>query len=182
MTGEKTNHDETTSTGGREKLKFLAGGILILGAIAYLIFSGTATSARYFITVEDLVNNPEHVGETVRVSGAVLGDSIEYSMEAGENGETSRIAFTMANIPDEIDDLAKVLHESVSDPNAARVDVVVMNQPMPDLLQHEAQAIVTGTLDENGVFHANELLLKCPSRYEESVPDQGIASEDDEEL
>ena len=39
---------------------------------------------------------------------------------------------------------------------------------MPDLLQHEAQAIMTGRLGDDGVFYADELLLKCPSRYEES--------------
>ncbi|NJL57955.1 cytochrome c maturation protein CcmE [bacterium] len=34
---------------------------------------------------------------------------------------------------------------------------------MPDLLQHEAQAILTGTLGDDGVFYATELLLKCPA-------------------
>jgi cytochrome c-type biogenesis protein CcmE len=42
----------------------------------------------------------------------------------------------------------------------------------PDLLQNEAQAIVTGELGEDGIFYANELLLRCPTRYEEAVPDQ----------
>ena len=42
----------------------------------------------------------------------------------------------------------------------------------PDLLQHEAQAIMTGVVGEDGVFYATELLLKCPSRYEEGVPEQ----------
>jgi cytochrome c-type biogenesis protein CcmE len=37
-------------------------------------------------------------------------------------------------------------------------------------LKHEAQAIVTGTLGEDGVFYADELLLKCPTRYQEEVP------------
>ena len=31
---------------------------------------------------------------------------------------------------------------------------------------------MTGTLDDKGVFHANELLLKCPTRYDEAVPEQ----------
>jgi len=42
----------------------------------------------------------------------------------------------------------------------------------PDLLKHEAQAIVTGHLGADGIFYADELLLKCPTRYEEAVPDQ----------
>jgi cytochrome c-type biogenesis protein CcmE len=42
--------------------------------------------------------------------------------------------------------------------------------PRPDLLRHEAQAIVTGRMGEDGVFYADELLLKCPTRYEEEIP------------
>jgi cytochrome c-type biogenesis protein CcmE len=41
---------------------------------------------------------------------------------------------------------------------------------MPDLLRHEAQAILTGRMDTDGVFQAEELLLKCPTRYEEEIP------------
>jgi cytochrome c-type biogenesis protein CcmE len=43
---------------------------------------------------------------------------------------------------------------------------------MPDLLQDEAQAILTGKLLDTGVFEADEILLKCPTKYEGSVPDQ----------
>jgi cytochrome c-type biogenesis protein CcmE len=146
------------------RLKFMIGGLLILAAIAYLIVSGTATGARYFITIEELVNNPDYVGQTVRVSGAVLGDSILY------DAQTLRIDFTVANIPAQFDDLARTLHEAVNNPSAARIPVVVENQVKPDLLQHEAQAILTGRLGEDGVFYATELLLKCPSRFEEASP------------
>jgi len=31
---------------------------------------------------------------------------------------------------------------------------------------------MTGALDENGVFQASELLLKCPSKYESELPEQ----------
>jgi cytochrome c-type biogenesis protein CcmE len=35
---------------------------------------------------------------------------------------------------------------------------------------------MTGYLDENGLFHAEELLLKCPTKYEEAVPEQSLES------
>jgi cytochrome c-type biogenesis protein CcmE len=41
----------------------------------------------------------------------------------------------------------------------------------PDLLRNEAQAIMTGKMGEDGVFYAEELLLKCPTRYEEYQPE-----------
>ena len=43
---------------------------------------------------------------------------------------------------------------------------------MPDLLRHEAQAIITGRMGDDGVFYADELLIKSPTRYEEEIPIQ----------
>ncbi len=151
------------------RLHFLLAALLILVATAWLIISGTITGARYFITVDELVSNPDWSGVTVRVSGAVLGPSITY------DPDTLGIAFTMAAIPAQFDDLATALHDAVSDPSATRIEVIVPDQAKPDLLQHEAQAILTGRLGADGVFTASELLLKCPSRFEEAGPDPAIA-------
>ena len=116
-----------------------------------------------------MAESSKFVGRQTRVSGAVLGDTIVY------DGHT--LQFEMASIPDDIDlssdeTLAEVLHNAVNDPRASHVTVIVNNTEMPDLLKHEAQAIVTGSLGEDGVFYADELLLKCPTRYEEAVPEQ----------
>jgi cytochrome c-type biogenesis protein CcmE len=39
-------------------------------------------------------------------------------------------------------------------------------------MRDEAQAIMTGRLGSDGIFYAEELLLKCPTKYEEAVPEQ----------
>jgi cytochrome c-type biogenesis protein CcmE len=169
-TWEKVNQPEAAQPRrGSERLKFLIGGLLILGAVAYLIISNTVAGARYFMTVDELLANPDYVGREVRISGAVIGDSIQY------DSQNLLIDFTISNIPAEFDNLAFALHQSVNDPNAARIPVHIENEVMPDLLQHEAQAILTGALDANGVFQATELLLKCPTRFAESGPNQDIA-------
>ncbi|MEW6241993.1 MAG: cytochrome c maturation protein CcmE, partial [Chloroflexota bacterium] len=67
--------------------------------------------------------------------------------------------------------LAEVLHQAVEDPTRSRIQVVYVG-PKPDLLRHEAQAIMTGHLGADGIFYAEELLLKCPTKYEEAVPEQ----------
>jgi len=67
--------------------------------------------------------------------------------------------------------LGKVLYDAVNDPGRTRIPVVYIG-PKPDLLRHEAQAIMTGEMGEDGVFYADELLLKCPTKYEEAVPEQ----------
>ncbi len=152
--------------------KFIIGGLLIVAAVVYLIASSTSASAEYFMTIEEVVAQQEEiVGKSLRISGAVLGDTIEY------DEETLNITFTVAHVTgdnDEIESqggLAKVLHDAVREEDTPRLNIVY-NGPMPDLLQNEAQAIMTGYVDKDGTFYADELLLKCPTKYEEAVPEQ----------
>lgn len=159
---------------GSDRWKFMVGGMLILGVAIYLIVANTVGGARYFITIDELVSNPSYVGETVRISGAVIGESISYDTS---DPAKPVIEFSISHIDPDAPDLALALHESVKNPNMNRLAIRVENQAMPDLLQNEAQAILSGYLAEDGVFYANELLLKCPSRFEEARPDQSIAGE-----
>ena len=111
------------------------------------------------------------IGKSLRLSGAVIGDTIAY------DAETLTLTFMVAHVPGDNADiesqggLAVALKEAVNDPTRERIKVIY-NGPKPDLLRNEAQAIVTGSVGADGVFHAEELLLKCPTRYEEAVPDQ----------
>lgn len=152
------------------RAKFIVGGALIVAAVVYLIVSATQAAAQYYLTIDEMLSKAGEVqGRTLKLSGAVDGDSIAY------DAQTLRLSFTIANVPADLDEiersggLAKVLHEAVSDPSASRLQVVYVG-PKPDLLRHEAQAIVTGKMGEDGVFYADELLLKCPTRYEEEIP------------
>lgn len=152
--------------------KFIVGGLIILAAVIYLIVSATRSSAEYFMTVQELrAEGQAALGRNLRVSGAVIGDSIEY------DAETLTLRFEIADIPGDNAEieaqggLAEVLHAAVMDPTRARLTIVYTG-PRPDLLQNEAQAIVTGRLGEDGLFHADEVLLKCPTRYEEALPQQ----------
>lgn len=161
-----------TESSGSSRIKFVIGGLLIIAAIVYLIASSTQASAQYFLTVDELeAKGADVVGRDLRVSGAVLGDSIEY------DPQTLTLKFTVAHVPGDNKDieaqggLAAVLHEAVIDPGRTRMQVVYSGVK-PDLLRNEAQAIMTGQIDQDGVFHADELLLKCPTKYEEAVPEQ----------
>jgi cytochrome c-type biogenesis protein CcmE len=152
--------------------KFIVGGLLILAAVAYLIYSSTQANAQFFITIDELLAKKDSmVGKDVRISGAVIGDSIQY------DSQTLTLRFTVAHVPGdnkEIDaqgGLATVLHTAVVNPSRRRLQVVY-NGVKPDLLKNEAQAIMTGKLSEDGIFYASELLLKCPTRYEEALPSQ----------
>ena len=154
------------------RIKFIIGGLLIVAAIAYLIFTSTQASAQYFLTVEELVAKGDSVaGRDIRVSGAVLGDTIQY------DSKNFLLTFTIAHVAGDNKEieteggLAKALYEAVNDPSRPRLQVVY-EDVKPDLLRHEAQAIMTGKLGDDGIFYAEELLLKCPTKYEEAVPGQ----------
>ncbi|RPI34566.1 MAG: cytochrome c maturation protein CcmE [Chloroflexota bacterium] len=152
--------------------KFISGGLLIVAAVVYLIISSTKANAQYFLTIDEL-NTRQQNGpvQNVRVSGAVIGESIQY------DAQTLTLKFTVADMPADNKEieaqggLAAVLHAAVTDPNRARMEVIYQG-PKPDLLRNEAQAIMTGRMGEDGIFYADELLLKCPTKYEEAVPDQ----------
>ena len=152
--------------------KFIIGGLLILAAVVFLIVSSTQANAQYFLTVDELTQKSGQLaGREIRISGAVLGDSIKY------DPDTLDLSFEVVHIPGDNNEieaqggLANVLHAAVQNPKANRLKVFY-NGAKPDLLKHEAQAIMTGRIDDSGVFLAEELLLKCPTRYEEAVPEQ----------
>lgn len=150
--------------------KFAIGGLILAAAVIVLIVTSIKGSAQYYYTVKEL-SSGETRRTNLRVSGVVLGDTIQYDRESFD------LTFTIANIPGDNDEieaeggLAQVLHKASLNPDAARLEVVYHGE-MPDLLTNEAQAIVTGSLGDDGRFYADELLLKCPSRYEDSVPNQ----------
>jgi cytochrome c-type biogenesis protein CcmE len=154
------------------RMKFILGGVLMLAAVIYLIASSTQASAQYFMTVDELKEKQtDAFGRELRVSGAILGESIDY------DPQTLVLKFTVAHVPgdnaqiEREGGLSKVLYDAVNDPTRARIDVVY-NGVKPDLMRDEAQAIMTGRLGEDGIFYADELLLKCPTKYEEAVPEQ----------
>ena len=154
------------------KTKFIVAGLLIVAAVVFLIVSSTGSTAHYFLTIEELeAMGDEALNRNITVSGAVLGDTIFYDSTAPQ------VTFTVVQVtgdPKEVEragGLAAVLHTAVSDPNSSHLEIV-FDDVKPDLLQHEAQAIVRGQLGQDGRFYADEVLLKCPTRYEEDVPGQ----------
>jgi cytochrome c-type biogenesis protein CcmE len=162
----------SSNNGFRGRAKFIIGGFLILAAVAYLVFSSTKANAEYFMTVDELLaKNASMVGRSLRISGAVIGSSIQF------NPESQNLTFDIANVPGDNatieaqGGLSKVLHEAVVDPARNHLAIIYAG-PKPDLMRDEAQAIITGHLSADGFFYADELLLKCPTKYEQAVPSQ----------
>jgi cytochrome c-type biogenesis protein CcmE len=156
----------------KKNTKLIVGVVIIIAAVVYLVASSTLSQSQYFLTVEELQSNQaEYIGKNVRMSGVVLGDTIAY------DPQTLELTFQVAQIPgdhrviEQMGGMAVVLAQAANDPALPKMTIHYKG-PRPDLLKDEAQAIITGSLDENGVFQASELLLKCPSKYQSELPDQ----------
>ena len=152
-TKEESTETEKPRSG---RMKFIIGGLLAAAAVAFLLVNAFSGNTQLYVTVEEYyADQAKMAGRDLRVSGWVLGDSIQFTQI---DAATSRLEF------DIVDD--------ISNPGQ-RLRIVAMNEPMPDLLQHEAQALVEGT-GSGSEFMSNPggLFLKCPTRYDEAIPDQ----------
>ncbi|MEK6751378.1 MAG: cytochrome c maturation protein CcmE [Chloroflexota bacterium] len=152
---------------------FIAGFAILGMSGLYLASSSSESSIQYFMTINEVMSKDNMVNKQIRISGAVIGDSIEFDEASG------KLTFQIANVPADYAEvekqggLAVVLENAVNDSNRQRIQVVYVGEK-PELLRNMAQAIMTGELHSDGIFYADEILLKCPSRYEEAVPDQAI--------
>jgi len=142
MTTEGRSHDmEMPAVSKPRPTKFIVGGFIIVAVVVYLIVSSLGGSTAYYLTVAELrAKGPAAVGQKVRVSGVVDGATIQYDQQ---------------NL---------ILRFDIVD-NSGRLPVVY-HGPRPDMFQDQAEAVVEGKLNADGVFEASNLLLKCPSKYE----------------
>jgi len=138
------------------KPKYLLGFALIVAAIVFLIVTSMQANAQYFLTVTQLRDRGQAVvDQSVRVSGAVVYDkTVLYEVRNNE----PYLEFSVVDTEDQIGKQTPLR--------------IVYKGPKPDLLQAHAQAIVEGHLGADGNFYADNLLLKCPTRYEEQFPNQ----------
>ncbi len=126
-----------------KNLKFVIGGLLLIGLVIALMVQATMSTGAYYMTVGELNSKGASIiGERVRVSGTVVDGSEDWR-------------------PEEI-----TLRFAIADEGGAQLPIV-FSGPRPDNFQRAASAIVEGELLPDGSFQAETLLLKCPSRYEE---------------
>jgi len=156
VTWQNTDESAALVKPRRNRLMFIVGGAVLIAAVVYLVVNAMSGSTQLYKTVGEFYAEQSRLtGRDLRVAGWVIGDSIVYTQIDAHN---SRLEF---DIVDDLSNPTQTLH------------VVALNEPKPDLLQNQAQALVEGRADANGVFNANPggLMLKCPTRYEEMAPE-----------
>ncbi len=141
------------------KPKFVIGlGLIVASVVAVITFTIMGNSSTE-VRVNDLLAK-EQRGEvsadrSYKLIGMVVGDSILYDTQS------LRLEFDVVN------DREHLLNYKT----APRLRVVYYGAK-PDTLVHEASAIVTGRMGEDGKFYAantpDALLLQCPTKYEDA--------------
>jgi len=122
--------------------KLLIGGLVVVLAVGYLIYTAAQGSTAFYMTVAEVrAQGPSE--RTVRVSGTIVGESIAWTPS----------------------DLS--LQFEISDDSGTLP--VVYHGARPDMFQDGAEAVIEGKYAAGGSFEAHTLLLKCPSKYDEAA-------------
>jgi cytochrome c-type biogenesis protein CcmE len=124
--------------------KFLIGGVVVAVVIGVLIATSFSGSTNDYLTIAQAKSLRPDQTRNSRVAGEIVPDSVEWN--------TRELHLTF-EIEDETGQLAISYHG-----------------PRPDMLVDAVEAVVVGKYDPAAqVFDAEELLMKCPSKYEEMV-------------
>ena len=116
----------------------LAAVVAVAAAcVGYLIYSASGGSAEYYLTVSELRAQQPSTGD-VRVAGVVQNDVVR-----SEGG----------------------LHVRFTEKDSTAAVLVDYSGPVPDIFQPGITVVAEGRLGSDGVFHARQLLAKCPSRF-----------------
>lgn len=131
----------------RRQTKFYVGGAVVVLAMAYLIITGLRSGSSYYLTIAELqAEGAGMVDKPVRVSAAVDKETIDYDVES------LTLRFDLVD-------------------KEGRLPVMCRGIK-PDLLTASQSAVAEGHLLNSGLFQAEAILVKCPSKYEE-VADEG---------
>ena len=123
-------------------LKFMLGGGLLIALVVGLIVSSTMNSSMYYYTVDEMLAQVETMqGQRVRIDGAVVPNSEDW------DATNTLLRFSLGGDAGEI--------------------AVVYDGVRPDSFERAVSAIVVGHYSEDGLFIADEVMPRCPSRYEE---------------
>jgi cytochrome c-type biogenesis protein CcmE len=118
--------------------KFVVGGLVILGALGYMIYAGLTQSVVYFVTPSELQAAPV-AGKAYRLGGLVAPGSVRWDARALD------LRFTLTD---------------------GRASVPVRHRgTAPDLFGEGRGAVVEGSWTADGYFQASQILAKHSEEY-----------------
>ena len=132
-----------------KQFKFGLGILVVASCVVLLIVSGFQETSMYYFTVTELeARETEFVGQKIKLAGKVVPGSIQR------------------------DDSSLDLRFMIWEPVEGRANEDLTQRPIryagivPDTFRDESDVILEGETTSDGVFQAEHLLAKCPSKYE----------------
>jgi cytochrome c-type biogenesis protein CcmE len=121
--------------------------IVLLVIVAIFASIGSRGGTAYYKSVKEVATDSELANERVKVGGAVVAGSWDK--------KSNPMRFTIKDEKDTTD----------SGPTVK----VIYNGAVPSTFGDGVTAIVTGTLSTDGAIEADEMITKCPSKYESAT-------------
>ncbi len=125
----------------QRRKRYIFGGAAICIALGVLLYTGLSSCSVYYYTVSEILEEGEaKYGENVRVSGTIVGSSIEWDFI----GPELRFLITdgLTTLP------------------------VIYEDEMPHTFEADKEVVLEGKLDFDGFFYADDIVMKCASKYE----------------
>lgn len=122
--------------------KIMAGLVLGAAALMIMMFSSMPSAGSKEITISDIVEDAkQYKGDYIMTQGLLDKDSVQW--------DADKIELNFS-IYDENDVMLPVFHKGIK----------------PDNFSDNVIVIVEGFMNEEGVFEAEKVTTKCPSKYE----------------
>ena len=128
----------------RLPLSFIIGGLAILAAVIYLVYANTQATALYYMTVSELKHCTICTTQSVRVAGVVQQGSIV------RDDQKQLVTFVIAQGGQQL--------------------AVSYSGVVPDIFRPGIEVVVEGHYTGQGPFQAQNLLAKCPSKFQAVTP------------
>ena len=142
------------------RTRFIIIAVVVVLALFAMIWAAFGENTRYFLTVSEF-NDKQAVqeiqdGQMVRVSGKL----VEGTFNRPEKSTVSRFQIT----------------DKEGNNSGSAMLLATYDGVLPDLFFNpHSEIILEGSYTGEGVFQANEILVKCPSKYrdlDEQLEDQ----------
>lgn len=128
-------------------LRFVVGGLVIVSAIGYLMYTGIRETSAYYLTIQEFLPKKETFeGSALRVAGRVQPGSVDY------DAKTLRLTFRLGHF----------------EAGGGASVPVSFTGIKPDMFADGRDVIVEGKYAA-GAFAADKVLTSCPSKYEAKV-------------
>ena len=146
----------------KKKVKLLIALVVIVGGIGALVYSSMASTVTYYMKPSEILakartDGKAVYGERVRVGGIVINKTVKGS------ASTRQWEFMVTDGKE--DKIVPVAMVKTTPKNRL---LVKYKGIVPDTFKEGVIAISDGILSKDGVFTADTVMAKCPSKYEAS--------------